>query len=133
MLFAVKPNGVGNPVGLRAVQKDWPLADGETFTIEIASVVATDAFALGGDERSVVPAGLAPIRLPLGLLKSRLKAEGVWDTYLTYMRGTNARFNALLETVWGGEPVTLNGGGFVNTLQGAGCTADQISRITARP
>ena len=34
MLFAIKPRTAGLPVSARAIEQDWPLADGETFTVE---------------------------------------------------------------------------------------------------
>jgi hypothetical protein len=33
MLWAITPNGTGNPVGIRAVQPGWPLLAGETFAV----------------------------------------------------------------------------------------------------
>lgn len=49
MLYAVSPRGVGKPVGVRAINKDWPLADGETFTVtdwDVDYVLADDGVSL---------------------------------------------------------------------------------------
>ena len=32
-MYAITPFGAGQPVGARAIEPDWPLADGEAFTV----------------------------------------------------------------------------------------------------
>lgn len=33
-MYAITPSGVGRPVGARAIEPGWPLADGETFAVD---------------------------------------------------------------------------------------------------
>lgn len=33
-MFAITPKGVGKRVGARAIRPDWPLLEGESFTVE---------------------------------------------------------------------------------------------------
>lgn len=50
MKYAITPRGAGNPVGVRAVEDNWPLAAGETFTVASppanAAVLADDLASL---------------------------------------------------------------------------------------
>jgi hypothetical protein len=34
MRFAITPHGIGKPVGWRMIEEGWPLAQGETFTVD---------------------------------------------------------------------------------------------------
>lgn len=63
--WAITPNGVGEPVGFRAVRPGWDLASGETFTVEQAD--APDGYVLAADGVSIEPgppAEPAPTLLP---------------------------------------------------------------------
>ena len=33
-MYAITPKGIGKPVGMRSIQPDWALVDGETFTVD---------------------------------------------------------------------------------------------------
>lgn len=49
MLFAITPRGVGRPVGARAINPGWPLAEGETFTVSVfeeGMVLGEDGFSV---------------------------------------------------------------------------------------
>lgn len=61
-MWAIKTNGVGKQVGARAVQPDWPLAEGEAFTVDSwtpGMVLAEDGVSLRDplpqDETPAVP------------------------------------------------------------------------------
>lgn len=73
-----------------------------------------------------------PIELATALIQKRIELEGGWDTYVNYMFGAPARRNAFVKTMFLGN-LKLNDNSFVASLQGAGFTADQITRITAPP
>lgn len=53
MRYAITPGQVGKPVGFRLIEDDWPLVDGETFTVD-ASVDVENAV-LASDGVSVRP------------------------------------------------------------------------------
>ncbi len=77
---------------------------------------------------------LLPIQMPTALIVARIEAEGAtaWQTYVDYMFAVPARRKEFAKTMFVGR-LQLNGNGFITTLQGAGFTAPQIARITARP
>lgn len=71
MLYAVKAHGVGEPVELRAIEPDWPLADGETFTTKLDDLApgAVAVLAEGGESVRVMEAG---VRLTIAAARRQL-------------------------------------------------------------
>jgi len=53
-LYAITPLGAARRVGWRAIRAGWPLAAGETFTIEAAAI--DEALVLAKDGASLRPA-----------------------------------------------------------------------------
>lgn len=49
MAYAITPRGVGQPVSARRIEAGWPLAAGETFTVEVYS----PGLVLAEDEQSL--------------------------------------------------------------------------------
>lgn len=48
-MYAIKPKGIGRKVGSRAIRSNWPLLDGETFTVSECK----ETYVLAEDERSL--------------------------------------------------------------------------------
>lgn len=59
MHYAIRPKGVGRPVGFRAIDEGWPLAEGETFVVE--EYPGGMVLALNGT--SLMPGSLAQLRV----------------------------------------------------------------------
>ncbi len=54
VVWAITPFEVGAPVGARLINEDWPLAEGETFTVAEGGYSA--GMVLAADEASLEPA-----------------------------------------------------------------------------
>jgi len=48
-MYAIKPKGIGKIVGSRAIRSDWPLLEGETFTVSECK----ETYVLAEDEGSL--------------------------------------------------------------------------------
>lgn len=88
-----------------------------------------------------VPKARPPIPtplLPLVLLQGRMEAETVgatdgWTAYVNYMFALPTRRNALIKTMFSGQPIAQDNAPFRTSLNGAGFSAAQVDRILATP
>jgi len=78
--FAITPRGVGNRVGARRIKDDWPLEDGEAFTVDGNTDV--ENMVLAADTVSLAP---APKSKPLNIdekIAARRNADPILDALL---------------------------------------------------
>src|SRR5688572_27183807 len=78
--FAIKPFGIGKPVGIRTINLDWPLVEGEQFKVAADDIQILRTKVLAEDGLSLrpgTPQELAPRRLvPKSVIVDRLNAAG---------------------------------------------------------
>lgn len=60
MKWAITPYGVGQPVGARFIRDNWPLVDGETFTVPEGAYSSGMVLAADGRSLDPAPAPVAP-------------------------------------------------------------------------
>lgn len=75
-MYAIKPFGIGKPVGARAIADGWPLEEGEAFTVEHWApdmVLAADGKSL----RKATPAELTEIAASHPARARQLELAGI--------------------------------------------------------